>query len=158
MAGQHEVPASSISRINSQRTVAASPRTCAQRRGGSASMRHLVAPLGALPRCRKARRMFLEQAPPRTADCMGERRGSRRGPRTAARVAPTRRRQQLRICRGRRAAGVSAPSALGIQTSRSKDRPKRQRHEGGAGQTPERAYCNWAARAATKELPAWYTS
>eukprot|EP00969_Alexandrium_andersonii_P322063 14229317-Alexandrium_andersonii.AAC.1 len=33
----------------------------------------LVAPLGALPRCRKARRMFREQSPPRTADCMGER-------------------------------------------------------------------------------------
>eukprot|EP00969_Alexandrium_andersonii_P088886 3922816-Alexandrium_andersonii.AAC.1 len=61
--------------------------------------------------------MFREQSPPRTADCIVERSGSRRGPRTAASVAPTSRRQQLGICKGRRAEGVSAPGVLGIHTS-----------------------------------------
>eukprot|EP00969_Alexandrium_andersonii_P079723 3515331-Alexandrium_andersonii.AAC.1 len=68
--------------------------------------------------------MFLEQSPPRIADCMGERRGSRSGPRTAARVAPTSRRQQLGICKGRRDDGVSAPGVFGIHTSRSSERPR----------------------------------
>eukprot|EP00969_Alexandrium_andersonii_P240181 10603117-Alexandrium_andersonii.AAC.1 len=36
-------------------------------------MRHLAPARGALPECRTARRMFLEQSPPRTADCIGER-------------------------------------------------------------------------------------
>eukprot|EP00969_Alexandrium_andersonii_P167730 7415463-Alexandrium_andersonii.AAC.1 len=61
--------------------------------------------------------MFREQSPPRIADCIGDRRGSRRGPRAAASVAPTRRRQQLGICSGRRVPGVSAPGDLGIRAS-----------------------------------------
>eukprot|EP00969_Alexandrium_andersonii_P113715 5025521-Alexandrium_andersonii.AAC.1 len=85
--------------------------------------------------------MFRGQSPPRIANCIGDRRGSRSGPRTAASVAPMRRRQQLGICSGRRAAGVSAPGDLGIQTSRSRGRPRRQRHEGGSCHTPECAYC-----------------
>eukprot|EP00969_Alexandrium_andersonii_P294131 13000024-Alexandrium_andersonii.AAC.1 len=60
--------------------------------------------------------MFREQSPPRMAACIGESRGSRRGPRTAARVAPTKRRQHDGICSGRSVEGVSAPAVFGIQT------------------------------------------
>eukprot|EP00969_Alexandrium_andersonii_P319426 14110522-Alexandrium_andersonii.AAC.1 len=56
--------------------------------------------------------MLREQSPPLTADYVGEIQGSINGPRTAARVAPTSRRQQEGIWRGRRAPGVSAPCLL----------------------------------------------
>eukprot|EP00969_Alexandrium_andersonii_P092457 4082362-Alexandrium_andersonii.AAC.1 len=78
----------------------ASPRTWSHKRGGEPKAGGCP-PLAPPARWRKTRRMLREPSPPRTADCMGERHGSRRGPRTAARVAPTKRRQHNGICNGR---------------------------------------------------------